>query len=123
MRGRKRSSAKRVLPVTFARASTLRRGTPITRNASPLVVVAPVGVFRKSFSFGMRPPECLSMLTSRNLRCRAFPARDLKHRGFDAFKNLQIPRTPAQISGDCVAKLISRGTRLLIQHSLPGYQT
>src|SRR6266705_489773 len=83
MRGRKMSSAKRVWPVTFARASTLRRGTPITRNASPLLFEAPAGVFRKSFSFGMRPPECLSMPTSRHLRCRAFPDRDLKHRGYE----------------------------------------
>src|SRR5260370_8096179 len=112
-------SAKLVWPVTFARASTLRRGTPITRNASPLVFEAPVGVFRKSFSFGMRPPECLSMLTSRNLRCRAFPVRDLKHRGFDGFKNLQIARTPAHISGDSFPNLTSLGLGIFIHHTLP----
>src|SRR6266704_5940693 len=59
MRGKKMSSAKRVWPVTFARASTLRRGTPITRRSFPLAFEASAGVVRESFSFGMRPPRGL----------------------------------------------------------------
>src|SRR5216684_5681452 len=118
IRGRKMSSAKRVCPVTFARASTLRRGTPITRSLSPLAFEASAGVVRESFSFGMRPPEWLSVPSPRNLCYGALPVRDLEHRGFDGFENLKIARAPAQVSGDRFANLIAAGVRILIQQRL-----
>src|SRR6266478_2684083 len=118
MRGRKMSSAKRVWPVTFARASTLRRGTPITRSSSPLAFGASTGIFRESFSSGMRPPECLSKPSPRNLRYRTLLVCDLEHCGFDSFENLKIACAPAQISRDRFADLIAGGMRILIQQSL-----
>src|SRR5258708_13532843 len=118
IRGRKMSSAKRVWPVTFARASTLRRGTPITRSSSPLVCGASTGIFRESFSSGMRPPECLSKSSPRNLRYGTLLVCDLEHRGFDGFENLKIARAPAQVSRDRFADLIAAGMRILIQQSL-----
>src|SRR5713101_501103 len=116
------SSAKRVWPVTFARASTLRRGTPITRSLSPSAFGASAGIVRESFSSGMRPPECLSLPSPRNLRYGAFPIRDLEHCGFDGFEYLKIARAPAQVSGDCFADLIASRVRILIQQSLRGHQ-
>src|SRR6267378_77564 len=116
------SSAKRVWPVTLARASTLRRGTPITRSSSPLVFGASTGIFRESFSSGMRSPECLSKSSPRNLRYRTLLVCDLEHRGFDGFENLKIARAPAQISRDRFADLIAAGMRILIQQSLRGDQ-
>src|SRR6266478_6983736 len=117
MRGRKISSAKRVWPVTFARASTLRRGTPITRSLSPLAFRAPIGFIRESFSSGMCPPSDLFLPLLRRLRHRTVLVRDLKHRGLDGFENLKIPGTAAQVAGDCFADLIPRGVRILIQQS------
>src|SRR6267378_6740470 len=118
MRGRKMSSAKRVWPVTFARASTLRRGTPITRSSSPLAFGASTGVFRESFSFGMRPPACLFLPSPWKLRCRFPLVRDFEHRGFDGLENLKITCAPAQISGDRFADLLAAGVRIPIQQSL-----
>src|SRR5258708_22925529 len=116
------SSAKRVWPVTFARASTLRRGTPITRSSSPLAFGASTGIFRGSFSLGMRPPDCLSEPSPRNLRYGFLVVRDLEHRGFDGFENLKIACASAQASGDRFADLIAAGVRVLIQQSLRGHQ-
>src|SRR6202521_702400 len=112
------SSAKRVWPVTFARASTLRRGTPITRSSSPLALGASTGVFRESFSFGMRPPRCLFLPSPWNLRHRFPLVRDFEHRGFDGLENLKIARAPAQISGNRFADLIAAGVRIQVQQSL-----
>src|SRR5260370_29064035 len=121
VRGRKTSSAKRVWPVTVARASTLRRGTPITRSASPLAFGASTGVFRESFSFGMRPPRCLFLPSPWKLRCRFPLVRDFEHRGFDGLENLKITCAPAQISGDRFADLLAAGGRLPIYQGLrPG---
>src|SRR5258708_23444381 len=92
------SSAKRVWPVTFARASTLRRGTPITPSSSPLAFGASTGIFRGSFSFGIRPHECLSEPSPRNLRSGFLVLRDLEHRGFYGFENLKLAPAPAQVS-------------------------
>src|SRR6266566_3087407 len=60
IRGRKMSSAKRVWPVTFARASTRRRGTPITRNSCPFAFEWLSVDFVESFSSGIHPPCSLS---------------------------------------------------------------
>src|SRR2546426_2054564 len=122
MRGRKMSSAKRVWPVTFARASTLRRGTPITRRPSPLAFGAPTGVIRESFSFGMRPPACVILLSLRKLCYGTLLAGDLEHRGFDGFENLKIAGATAEISGDCFADLIAGGVRILIKQSFRRHQ-
>src|SRR6202521_4354677 len=116
------SSAKRVWPVTFARASTLRRGTPITRSSSPLALGASTGVFRESFSFGMRPPACLFLPSPWNLRYRFPLVPDFEHRGFNGLENLKIARAPAQISRDRFADLIAAGVRIPIQQSLRGDQ-
>src|SRR5260370_16910875 len=92
------SSAKRVWPVTFARASTLRRGTPITRSSSPLVFGVSTGIPRESFASGMRPPECLHEPWPRHLRYRTLLVGDLEHRGFTSLEHLNIARPPAYIS-------------------------
>src|SRR2546421_9953812 len=112
------SSAKRVWPVTFARASTLRRGTPITRSSSPLAFGLSAGVFRESLSFGMRPPRCLFLPSPWNPRCRFPLIRDFEHRGFDGLENLKIACAPAQISGNRFADLIAAGVRIQVQQSL-----
>src|SRR5437899_3111063 len=49
MRGRGISSANRVWPVTLARASTRRRGTPITRSSSASAFAFSTGDFVASF--------------------------------------------------------------------------
>src|SRR5260370_20177531 len=107
------SSAKRVWPVTFARASTLRRGTPITRSSSPVALGASTGVFRESFSSGMRPPACF-LPSPWNLRYRFPLVRDFEHRGFDGLENLKITCAPAQISGDRLPDLLAAGVRIPI---------
>src|SRR5260370_4027823 len=122
IRGKKMSSAKRVWPVTFARASTLRRGTPITRRSFPLAFEAPAGVVRESFSFGMRPPECSHVTSSRHLRYGTLLVSDLEHRGFDCIKNMKIARAAAKISGDCFTNLIAGGMRIVIQQSFGSHQ-
>src|SRR5713226_4663818 len=122
MRGKKMSSAKRVWPVTFARASTLRRGTPITRKSFPLAFEASAGIVRESFSFGMRPPECSHVTSSRHLRYGILLVSDLEHRRFDSFKNLKIAGAAAEISGDCFANLVARGARVLVQQSFCSHQ-
>src|SRR5437879_6853190 len=118
MRGKKMSSAKRVWPVTFARASTPRRGTPITRRSFPLAFEALAGVVRESFSFGMGPPECSFVTSSRHLRYGTLLVSDLEHRGFHSFKNLKIAGAAAKISRDCFATLIARGGGVLMTASL-----
>src|SRR5712692_5728892 len=121
IRGRKMSSAKRVWPVTFARASTLRRGQPITRRSLPLALEASTGV-RESFSFGMRPPECSQVTSPRHLRYGALLVGDFEHRGLDSLKNLKITGAPAEISRDCLADLIASGVRIVIQQSFRSHQ-
>src|SRR5216684_441013 len=122
IRGKKMSSAKRVWPVTFARASTLRRGTPITRRSFPLGFEASSGVVRESFSFGMGPPECSFVTSSRHLRYGTLLVSDLEHRGLHGFKNLKIACAAAKISGDCSANLVASGVRILIQQSFGRHQ-
>src|SRR5436309_3080989 len=122
IRGRKMSSAKRVWPVTFARASTRRRGTPITRRSFSLAFREPTRVTRGSLSFGIRPPGGLSTPTAGKSGCRSFLTCDLQHRGFDGFENLKVARAAAQVAGDGLADLISRGVRILIQQSFRCHQ-
>src|SRR5260370_41055679 len=122
MRGKKMSSAKRVWPVTFARASTLRRGTPITRSSSPSAFRAPAGVIRESFPFAMRAPQQVFLCMLRNLRSVILLLRDLEYRGFDGFENLQITRASAQVPGNCFADLIPRRVGILMQQSLGSHQ-
>src|SRR6266849_4764199 len=122
MRGRKMSSAKRVWPVTLARASTRRRGTPMTWSLSPSAFGASTAVIRESFSSGMRPPECSFAASLRKLRSRTLLVSDLEHCGFNRFENLKIARAPAQVSGDCFTNLIASRVRILIQQSLRRHQ-
>src|SRR5260370_2972319 len=122
MRGKKMSSAKRVWPVTFARASTLRRGTPITRSSSPSALRAPAGVIRESFPFAMRAHQQVFLCMLRNLRSVILLLRDLEYRGFDGFENLQITRASAQVPGNCFADLIPRRVGILIQQSFGSHQ-
>ena len=114
------SSANRVWPVTFARASTLRRGTPITRSLSLLDFGASAGVVRESFSSGMRPPwlPVRALAAQFTLPHFTFLVCDLEHGGFHGFENLQVAGAPAQVSGNRCANLIACGVRVLIQQSL-----
>src|SRR6267378_4983901 len=120
--GKKMSSANRVCPVTFARASTLRRGTPITRSSSPSALRASAGAVRESFSFAMRSPQQVFASMLCHLRSRIVLLRDLQHRGLDGFENLKIARAPAKVSGDRFPDLIASGMRVLIQQGLRGHQ-
>src|SRR5215471_12987070 len=89
MRGREMSSANRVCPVTFARPSTRRRGTPITRKPSPLVVAPFTDDFDSSFMSGIGPLGA-SFVVIRSETCSApsLLLRDLHHRSFHSFENL-----------------------------------
>src|SRR5207253_1431340 len=57
MRGKQMSSAKRVCPVTLARPSTRRRGTPMTRNPSPGEPEPATGELDFSFCSDIYPLE------------------------------------------------------------------
>src|SRR5258708_6820307 len=87
MRGRTRSSAKTVCPVTLAAASTLTTGCPTTVRSWRV-------------SSGTRPPR--SRLRSRPFTQAATVERlaGRPHplgRELDRFEYLQVPRTPAQV--------------------------
>src|SRR5713226_3102348 len=122
MRGKKMSSANRVWPVTFARASTLRRGTPITRSSSRLAFKASARAVRESFSFAMRAPQHVFLRMLRHLHSGILLLRDLEHCGLDGFENLQIAGASAKIPRNCFANLIAGGVRIVIQQSLRGQQ-
>jgi len=62
------------------------------------------------------------LASPRHLGHRTVVVGDLKHCGFDSFKNLKIPGTAAQVAGDCFPDLVPRGVRILVQQSLRSYQ-
>ncbi len=70
----------------------------------------------------MRPPECSYVTSLRHLRYGNLLVSDLKHRGFDSFKNLKIAGAAAKISRDCFANLIAGGVRIVIQQSFCSHQ-
>src|SRR5260370_1305990 len=124
MRGRKISSAKRVWPVTFARASTLRRGAPITLRTPPFAFGESRGGVRESLFFWMRSLLMDDPLPRRLCKSgyRAFLHSNLQDRSLDGFENLKISGTPAQVAGNRFADLIPRRVRILIQQSFRGHQ-
>src|SRR3989304_2165385 len=106
MRGRKRSSANLVAPVTLAVASTLRSAFPTTRRAVGCSAVFPTA----------GPPDRLTAAflreaiqgLRRGLRIFALHAggRQL-HRLID----LDVARAPAQVARQRELDLLARGTR------------
>src|SRR5260370_40171039 len=70
----------------------------------------------------MGPPECSFVTSSRHLRYGTLLFSDLKHRGFDGFKNLKIAAAAAKISGDCLPNLIADGMSIVIQQSFGSHQ-
>src|SRR5229473_126173 len=109
MRGREMSSAKRVCPVTLARASTRRRGTPITRSSLP---------FASEFALRIVAGFGRSDIFARDF----FFSADLKDRGFDGLKDLQIAGATAQVAGKRFANLIAARMWVVIQQSFGGDQ-
>src|SRR5438034_7346118 len=88
IRGKKRSSANRVTPVTFAVASTLRWALPTTRKPAALL------------------PD-----TIQGLRCRlrVLPAH-ASRRQLDRFVNLDIAGTAAEVARQCLLDVVSGGS-------------
>src|SRR5213593_5219191 len=90
MRGRNRSSANRVTPVTFAVASTLRWAFPTTRN--------PVGFL----------PEAIQGLRYRLRVLAPHPSG----RQLDGFVDLDVAGAAAEVAGQCLLDVVSCGTRV-----------
>src|SRR5207249_1232778 len=90
IRGRNRSSANRVTPVTFAVASTLRWAFPTTRN--------PVGLL----------PDAIQ-----GLRCRLrVLAPHPSGRQLDGFVDLDVTGAAAEVAGQSLLDVVSCGTRV-----------
>src|SRR2546427_11076165 len=98
MRGRNRSSANRVTPVTFAVASTLRWGFPTTRN--------PVGFL----------PDAIQGLR-RRLRVLAAQAGG---RQLDGFVDLDVTGAAAEVARERLFDLVARRTRARREECLGG---
>src|SRR5947208_6819890 len=98
MRGRNRSSANRVTPVTFAVASTLRWGFPTTRN--------PVGFL----------PDAIQGLR-RRLRVLAAQAGG---RQLDGFVDLDVTGAAAEVARERLFDLVARRTRARREERLGG---
>src|SRR5690348_11823222 len=100
MRGKNRSSAKRVAPVTFAVASTLRSGLPTPRNAIPLPS------FRRSVVFFLRLPI-------QRLRCRlGLLASHMRRRQLNGLVDLYVAGAAAQVPGEGLLDVVARGGRV-----------
>src|SRR5579885_283144 len=110
IRGRTMSSAKRVWPVTLARASTRRRGTPMMRRSFPVSPAVLTGGSAGGLSVvAMCAPSHLSC--GQGAGGAGLPG-DSQHGRFDGLENLQVAGTAAEIAGKCFANL--RAGRMLI---------
>src|SRR5881397_3719450 len=98
MRGRNRSSANRVTPVTFAVASTLRWAFPTTRN--------PVGLL----------PDAIQGLRCR-LRILAAQASGCQ---LDGFVDLDVTGAAAEVARECLFDLVTRRPRARREERLGG---
>src|SRR3989449_7288684 len=101
MRGRNRSSANLVAPVTFAVASTLRIAFPITRKAAGRFLRVPIQ--------GL--PRRLGLLPAHARRGQ-----------FHGFVDLQVSRAAAQVARQRLLDLVPRGSRVLAQQRFRGEQ-
>src|SRR6266545_620905 len=90
IRGKARSSANFVVPVTFATASTLR-------CAFPMTLWAPIERF----------PRRLDLLAAHARRCK-----------LNGLVDLDVARAAAEVAGEGVLDLVARGLRVLDQQSL-----
>src|SRR5438876_8340357 len=101
MRGRNRSSANLVTPVTLAVASTLRIAFPTTRRAAGCFLRVPIqGLPRR---LGLLPPHA-----SRSQ--------------FHGLVNLQVSRAAAQVARQRLLDLVTRGSRILAEQRFRGEQ-
>src|SRR5882762_10656276 len=89
MRGRNRSSAKRVTPVTFAVASTLRWALPTTRKPAAFL------------------PDAIQGL---RCRLRVLPLHACR-RQLDGFVDLDIAGAAAKVAGQGLFDLVARRAR------------
>src|SRR6266566_4924729 len=104
MRGRNRSSANRVAPVTLAVASTLRIALPTTRST---------GFLTADFL-----PDAIQAL---RCRLRIF-APHASRSQFHGLVNLQVSRAAAQVARQRLLDLVTRGSRVLAQQRFRGEQ-
>src|SRR5215469_18710527 len=95
IRGKTMSSAYLVWPVHLAVASTLRKGFPITRKLPPWAPLLPA--------------------TNALLWWFGRFARQPGGSQFHRFKNLEIPGTPANVSGERLFNLLARWPRHVLQ--------
>src|SRR5437879_7036721 len=101
MRGRNRSSANLVTPVTLAVASTLRIAFPTTRRAAGCFLRVPIQ--RLPRRLGLLPPQA---------------GRRQLHRLVD----LQVARAAAQVARQRLLDLVTRGSRVLVEQRFGGEQ-
>src|SRR2546429_78588 len=101
MRGRNRSSANLVTPVTLAVASTLRIAFPTTRRAAGCFLRVPIqGLPRR---LGLLPPHA-------------------RRRQFHRLVDLQVSRAAAQVARQRLLDLVTRGSRVLVEQRFGGEQ-
>src|SRR5437879_4090319 len=112
MRGRNRSSANRVAPVTLAVASTLRIALPTTRNGvpdRPTAAVSLTAAFLRVPIQGL--PRRLGLLPPHASRSQ-----------FHGLVNLQVSRAAAQVARQRLLDLVTRGSRILAEQRFRGEQ-
>src|SRR3989442_6331117 len=122
MRGRNRSSANRVTPVTFAVASTLRSAFPTTRRAvgrSGGRAVCGSAVFPTA-----GPPDRLTVFLPdaiQGLRCRLrILAAQASGCQLDGFVDLDVAGAAAEVARQRLFDLVTRRTRARRQERLGG---
>src|SRR5436190_13433478 len=112
MRGRNRSSANLVTPVTLAVASTLRSALPTTRNGvpgRPTAAVSLTAAFLRVPIQGL--PRRLGLLPPHASRSQ-----------FHGLVNLQVSRAAAQVARQRLLDLVTRGSRILVEQRFGGEQ-
>src|SRR5579883_3439811 len=118
IRGRTMSSAKRVWPVTLARASTRRRGTPMMRRSFPVSPAVLTGGSAGGLRVvAMRAPSHLS--GGQGAGGAGLPG-DFQHGRFDGLENLQVAGAATEIAGQRFANLRASGMRIAFQERLCG---
>src|SRR5579883_798090 len=116
IRGRTMSSAKRVWPVTLARASTRRRGTPMMRRSFPVSPAVLTGGSAGGLRVvAMRAPSHLS--GGQGAGGAGLPG-DFQHGRFDGLENLQVAGTAAEIAGKRFANLRAGRMRIGFEQGL-----
>src|SRR5207248_2634239 len=124
MRGRKRSSANRVAPVTFAVASTFRSAFPTTRSP-PRSDGRTVGLSDRN-ALSVRPSDCPTVRrlpAIQALRCRLRVLAPQSSRGqLHRLVDLHVAGAAAQVARQGLLHLVTRGSRVLKEKRFGGEQ-